>query len=114
MRSAVAAFVSLALLGGGLLHAVIPHSHGDGDNHGQSHESAEWESLHSALNHEDKKVLASSSSVDANAVLAFLANLSIAQNISREYLRNISFQKNGDPYAGDLLRRGIEAYVAFG
>jgi|SRR6185369_1065438 len=49
----ISLFLASSLFGGGLLHAVVPHEHGE------SHSSSEtiWASLHGALAHEQKDIL---------------------------------------------------------
>ncbi len=58
-------FLCLALLLGPILHSVVPHSHGaDGS------ESTLWQSIHSALHSEQKKMLFTVT--DAVPLFAFL------------------------------------------
>jgi hypothetical protein len=112
--SIVASLILIVALGsGGLLHAAVPHSHGDDHSHGGSNDSAMWTDLHSALSHEQKKTLLA---VVAVIVVVGLAMVLRAINIlaSLAYLRRSTFAARvRDPNGGELLRRGIHKYRAF-
>lgn len=105
----------MALGGGGLLHAIVPHSHGDDHGSGQNHESAVWTGLHGALSHEQKKFLLAIVATIAIVTLGIILNTFSAFRVSMAYLRAVSsLARVRDPNAGELLRRGIHPYRKFG
>ncbi len=102
MRIPVIAFgilLTLSLLFGNPAHALIAHDHG----HAHGAESTMWQTLHSSLRHEDKKILPVSVS------LMMLGIVLIASATIIPTRRN-------HPVDGALraLRRGIVPYRKFG
>jgi hypothetical protein len=99
----------IALLFSGLLHSLIPHHHsGAADNHGDDQDSAIWTSLHSAIQHEQKKSLAV---VDALMFsIIWVISVVIAETATRVVPAEIVAC---DPCAGAILRRGILPHRTF-
>lgn len=116
-----------SVVGAPILHNVIPHSHGGGPvqdgiythddvdhGHQDQKESAVWSSLHSALRHEDKKLL-----LVAISVVFACASVVVGTGILRDVrIRTILAQSRLlaaiDPQRGRLLHRGISSYRRFG
>ncbi len=91
-RSLFAAVMVLALLGGGLLHAVVPHDDGVvGHTHGTSSHELIWSSLHGALHNEDRQAVIPSVSFEVSiAILVFffaLPTLRPRELKTQEFLR---------------------------
>jgi hypothetical protein len=104
--------LTITICFGGFLHAAIPHN--DGDNHGQSGASPVWESLHSAIKHEDKKSIAPSAEFLVLLVLVLLlGQRQRAFTRVRLQMRHRHVLRGMDPVSGLILRRGIAAYRAF-
>ncbi len=105
----VALLAVVALLTGGLLHALIPHD--DGDNHGDNLSIIEG-SLHSAIQHEEKKVFV------LMAGLWLFTLFIVRRNMTGEYIllfstTAIPFLRTPDPQLLEV-RRGTVAYRKFG
>ena len=108
MRYALVAVLLIAFSGAPSLHAFIPHSHGDDHHHTQSGESAIWTSLHGAVRHEDKKILAH---VDVDTVtLALIALASLAGAFAGH---SLSVRTEWHPLRGRYLTRGLAPYRRF-
>ena len=109
----LASILVLTISGGGLLHAAIPHSHGD--DHGGRSESTIWTGLHSALRHDDKKAL-----FIVTEALILLVLLMLGSDLARAWMRvrlrirEYKRARGDDPLRGMALRRGILKYRAFG
>ena len=93
--------LACTLLSGGLVHALVPHSHGD-DHRG---EAPIWIDLHGSLLHDAKKFLAI---VDESLLLFVIALIVI-----RARRAPLAFATVLDPIVGEPLRRGIHAHRAF-
>jgi len=104
----VVSVLVLVLIGGGLSHATVPHSHGHTHEEG---ESAIWAALHSSLRHEDKKFLFMLVEATLLFVLTTIA-VSVLHRTSR--LRRTSSAEEDDMRACYALRSGIYRYRAFG
>ena len=99
----------LTFLTAGFLHDVIPHHHGAVDNHGNDADSAIWATLHSAVQHDQKKPLI----VLAQSFLMILASI-LSVSIFKVIIPAQSPELLAlDPYAGTMLRRGILPHRAF-
>ena len=109
----LASILVLTISGGGLLHAAIPHSHGD--DHGGRSESTIWTGLHSALRHDDKKALFMVTETFVLLVLLMFGN-DLGRTAARLHacLREFRREQGDDPMRGMALRRGILRYRAFG
>ena len=113
----LAVFLAIAVIGalmfGGVLHSVIPHTHGyaeDDHQHEQNEESALWTSLHSALRHEDKKSLLLVIAMLNTGLFAILVIAQVPQS-AISVLQNARIH---DPLFGEYLTRGIAKYRRFG
>ena len=109
-----------------LLHAGIPHLHGEtlsptsAHTHGESehrgeggaNESVIWQSLHAALRHEDKKMLGDI--VFGAVVLAFCVSVYREPRTPTWKRRVIGFVRRLDHNSGALLSRGVHRYRVFG
>lgn len=105
-----ACMVMFALLFGGTLHSVIPHTHGSSDHsHEEKTESASWTSLHSALRHEEKQLLQMLLALVWAATLgaAYVAVQSGLIALFPIPVHAANYQR------GDYLRRGIARYRKF-
>lgn len=102
--------LGIALVSGGLIHAVVPHAHGDGHNHGQTKESSIWASLHNGLSHEQKNFL-------AVAVAFIAASLGILTAVpyllATTHAVPLALARARDPNSGEPLRRGILPHRKF-
>ncbi len=93
--------LALTLALGNPAHALISHEHG---SHHHEGESVVWQSLHSALRHEDKKMLPV---FDTLAILGSVTLVVLALIRKREYVP-VFYSLH------DALRRGILPHRKFG
>lgn len=130
LSGALSAMLCAALLvafsTGPLLHSAIPHTHhahahaththpGEADR--SESESVVWTSLHSALRHEDKKVLLAILLLIETATFFFVTRVNSAQ-LSRATPANRAYvqwhkRKPLDAVVGDWLSNGISPYRRF-
>lgn len=101
-------------MGGGLLHALVPHTHGAGDDHsGSAGESIIWQMLHEALQHNDKKALF----VAVEPLILLVLSLITARMLSIASIilvaREFSDPRVHDTARVNALRRGVFRYRAF-
>lgn len=108
----LASVIAVMVISGGLLHAAIPHN--DGDNHGTQPESAIWQSLHSALKHDDKKALYIALEVFELIILTTLSLLALSTRFNARWRAVLARAIHHDSSRGEPLRRGIFRYRAFG
>ena len=111
----LAVVLVVMVLGGGLLHALVPHDHGNGDEHGgTAGESIIWQIFHSALKHDDKKALFAM--VEPLVLFLFAVILLKTLNTLNPILDTREFfdPRVHDAVRTSALRRGIFPYRAFG
>ena len=111
----LALLLVVAVMSGGLLHALIPHSHGNGDEHsGGAGESIIWQIFHSALQHNDKKALFTLIEPLVLTVLAVITAHILNAVGSILYTRDFSDPRVHDGSRMSALRRGVFRYRVFG
>ncbi len=100
----LAALVLLvALVGGGLVHAIVPHD--DGDNHHDA-KSVVWGSLHSALQHEDKSF--------ALLAVVFTYAVGVVVLVTYAFRTELLFEAVAADSRLQHMRRGAAKYRRFG
>ncbi len=102
-NNAIALALVVAVTLGSPLHALIPHDHSAGHDHGDHKESIVWQSLHSSLRHEDKKAIPLFDALAIVGVAFFVIRFRIPAR-SLEVVDSIT----------DALRRGIMPHRKFG
>lgn len=113
----LAIFLAIAMVGalmfGGVLHSAIQHTHGYAETdheHEQNEESASWTNLHSALRHEDKKLLLLLAAITNTVGVVALMVVMPGPQHAIAAVRNTLIR---GPLHGDYLRRGIAHYRRF-
>ena len=99
----------LTFVTAGLLHDVIPHNHGAVDNHGNDTDSAIWSTLHSAIQHDQKKFLI----IFTESLLVVVSSVIAASLLRMVFPVQSPEILVFDPFAGAMLRRGIVPYRKF-
>jgi hypothetical protein len=106
----LALVLAVTVMGGGLLHAAIPHNDGD-DHGGQGGASVIWDSLHSNLRHDEKKFLYVVTDTLLVIVLCSVGLLLL--RLTFPSARLFAHIRLRDPVLGEALRRGVLPHRAF-
>ena len=109
--AALIALLMATVSGGDIIHAAVPHHHGD-DHAGQ--ESAVWTSLHSALRHEQKKFLLVLTALLSIFLVVFASVRLLVVPVMRKVRMRFASARARDPVLGAALRTGILPHRRFG